>query len=128
MQELLADEVSLLARECCQRGDLLGDALLLLERERDRRTRVRERRLRRLDGRDLDRVIGVEQELDDHQRVVPLLDGLPVEVGRQERQRLGVVVDRDRHVLLRGAELVADLLVQRLREASHRATLASYVR
>ena len=55
VQELLADEVALLARERGERGDLLGDALLLLERERDRRPRVRERRLRRLDRRDLDR-------------------------------------------------------------------------
>ena len=36
MEELLADEVVLLAREGGQRGDLLGDALLLLERQRDR--------------------------------------------------------------------------------------------
>ena len=69
--------------------------------------------------------VGVEQELDEHHRVVPLLDRLPVEVRGEERQRLGVVVDRDRDVLLRGRELVADLLVQRLREACHRGNSIS---
>ena len=43
MQELLADEVALVACERDERRDLLGDPLLLLERERDRRGRVRER-------------------------------------------------------------------------------------
>ena len=42
MQELLADEVALLARELDEAGDLLRDRLLLLERERDRLGRVRE--------------------------------------------------------------------------------------
>ncbi len=65
-------------------------------------------------------VIGVEQELDDHQRVVPLLDRLPVEVRGEERQGLGVEPDRDRDVLLRRRELVRHLLVQRLGEARHR--------
>ena len=45
MQELLADEVALVARELRQLGDLLGDALLLLERELDRRDDVGELRL-----------------------------------------------------------------------------------
>ena len=83
--------------------------------------------LRRLDRRDPHLEIGVEQELDDHHRVVSLLDRLPVEVRGEQRQRLGVVADRDRDVLLRGRELVPDLLVQRLREAGHRA-LDSYIR
>ena len=52
MQELLADEVVLLARDRASADDLLRDALLLLEGERDRRSRVLERRLRRLDARD----------------------------------------------------------------------------
>ena len=43
----------LLARERGERDDLLRHAALLLERERDRRDRVGERRLRRLDARDL---------------------------------------------------------------------------
>ena len=51
--------------------------------------------------------------------MVPLLDRLAVEVGRELRQRLRVVVDGDRDVLLRGAELVRDLLVERVREAGH---------
>ena len=53
------------------------------------------------------------------QAVIPLLDGLSVEDGGELRQRLGVVVRRDRHVLLRGGELVGDLLVQGFREAGH---------
>ena len=73
-------------------------------------------------------MIGVEEELDDHHRVVPLLDRLAVEVRGELRERLGVVVDRDRHVLLRGGELVADLLVQGLWEASHGPTLSRSVR
>ena len=36
MQELLADEVALRTGEPGQLGDLLGDALLLLERQPDR--------------------------------------------------------------------------------------------
>jgi hypothetical protein len=48
--------------------------------------------------------------------VVALLDRLPVEVRRQPRQRLGVVVHGYRDVLLGRAELVTDLAVQRLGE------------
>ena len=61
-----------------------------------------------------DLLVRVEQVLDDHHRVVPLLERLPVEVRGELGQRLGVVVDRDRDVLLRRRELVADLLVQRV--------------
>jgi hypothetical protein len=43
--------------------------------------------------------------------VVALLERLPVEERRQARERLGVVVDGDRRVLLRCGELVGDLLV-----------------
>ena len=46
VQELLADEVVLLARELDEARDLLRDRLLLRERERDRLGRVLERRLR----------------------------------------------------------------------------------
>ena len=106
MQELLADEVALVA--CGQREllDLLRDALLLLERELDRSDDVGERRLRRLHGRDHDVLVCVEQVLHHHHRVVPLLDRLAVEVRGELRQRLRVVVDGDRDVLLRRAELV----------------------
>ena len=127
MQELLADEVVLLAGERGERGDLLGDALLLVERERHRLPGITERRLRRFDGRDRDLVVRVEQELDDHHRVVPLFDRLPVEVRGQERQRLGVEPDRDRDVLLRSSELVRDLFVQLLGEARHQGTTLSGV-
>jgi hypothetical protein len=67
------------------------------------------------------RLVGVEQVLHDHHRVVPLLDGLAVEVRGEVRQRLGVVVDGDRDVLLRGAELAPDLLVQLRRKPAHGA-------
>ena len=52
------------------------------------------------------------QVLDHHHRVVALLERLAVEEARELRQRLGVVVDRDRDVLLVRGELVADLLVE----------------
>ena len=119
VQELLAHEVAFRPRELRQIGDLLGHALLLLEREPNRLDDVREVGLRRLDARDHDPLVGVEQVLDDHHRVVPLLDRLPVEVRGETRERLGVVVDGDRDVLLRRAELVPDLLVQAVREGSH---------
>ena len=57
--------------------------------------------------------------------MVPLLDRLAVEVRGEVRQRLGVVVDRDRDVLLRGGELVADLLVDGVVETAHGATLSA---
>ena len=70
--------------------------------------------------RDHDLLVKVEQVLDHHHRVVSLLDGLPVEVRGELRQRLRVVVDGDRDVLLGRAELVGDLLVQRVGELRHR--------
>ena len=69
-----------------------------------------EGRLRRGDARDHRVGVGVEQVLDHHHRVVALLERLRVEERRQPRKRLGVVVDGDGHVLLRGGELVGDLL------------------
>ncbi len=44
--------------------------------------------------------------------MVPLLDRLAVEVSGKLRERLRVVRDGDRNVLLRGRELLADLLVE----------------
>ena len=123
MQELLADEVALGPRELRQIGDLLGHALLLLECEPDGLDDVGEVRLRRLDARDHDPLVRVEQVLDDHHRVIPLLDRLAEEVRREPGKRLGVVVDGDRDVLLRRGELVPDLLVQAVRECSHAPTL-----
>ena len=100
-------------------GDLGGDALLLVERERDGSDVVGERRLRRGDGRDDHVVVGVEEVLHHHHRVVPLLERLVVEVRGELRQRLGVVVNGDRDVLLRGRELVRDLLVEFLLKGGH---------
>ena len=79
----------------------------------------REVGLRRRHTRDCHRLVGVEQELDEHHRVVPLLDRLAVEVRGQVRQRLGVEPDGDRDVLLRGPVLVADLLVDGVVELAH---------
>jgi hypothetical protein len=73
-------------------------------------------------------VVCVEQELDNHHRVVPLLERLTIEVGGKQRERLGVEPDGDRDVLLRGGELVGNLLVQLLWKARHGATLARSVR
>jgi hypothetical protein len=123
VQELLADEVPFLPGELDQRDDLVGDPLLLLERERDGLLRRPEVGLRRLDAGDPNGFVGVEQELHHHHRVVPLLDRLAVEVGGELRQGLRVVVDGDRDVLLRRRELVRDLLVQRVRKPGHDATL-----
>ena len=106
-----------------ERDDLVGDPLLLLQRERDGLAGVAEIRLRRLDSGDVDGLVGVEQELHHHHRVVPLLDRLAVEMGGELRQRLGVEVHRDRHVLLRRGVLVPDLLVECLGEAAIGVTL-----
>ena len=113
MHELLRDEVALLAGGERELLDLAGDPLLLVERERDgldRRPRTR------LCGASTAGtttcLVGVEEVLHHHHRVVPLLDRLAVEVRRELGQRLRVVVDGDRDVLLRGRELVRDLLVE----------------
>ena len=119
MHELLGDEVAVLPRGHGELGDLRRDALLLVERERDRSDVVGEGRLRRGDGRDHHVVVRVEEVLHHHHRVVSLLDRLPVEVRGELRQRLRVVVDGDRDVLLRGRELVRDLLVEFLLKGWH---------
>ena len=80
VQELLADEVPLFPRELDERDDLIRDALLLVERERDRIPRTVEVGLRRLDAGNPNRQVGVEEELHHHHRVVPLLHRLAVEV------------------------------------------------
>ena len=123
MHELLRDEVDLVARRQRELLDLPRHAPLLLERELDRRGNVGERHLRRLDCRDHDVLVGVEEILHHHHRVVPLLHRLAVEMGGKLRERLRVVVDGDRDVLLRRAELVRDLLVEGVREARHAVTL-----
>ena len=112
LQELLARVVALTAGGRGQRVDLLGDPLLLLERQRDGLDDVAERRLWSGDSRHERLGVGVEQVLDHHHRVLALFQRLPVEEAGQLRQRLGVVVHRARDVLLVGGELVADLLVQ----------------
>ena len=119
VEELLADELALLARELDQLDDLLGHALLLCEGESDRRDDVREIGLRCVDSRRLDGLVGVEEVLHHDHRVVALLDRLAVEVRGELRQVLGVVVDRDRDVLLGRGELVPDLAVQGVCEGGH---------
>ena len=125
MEKLLADELTLVPRELHQLDDLLGHPLLLRESERDRSDGVVERRLRRLDARSHDVLVGVEEVLHHDHRVVPLLDRLPIEMRGELRQILRVVVDGDRDVLLRRGELVRNLAVQRLTEPGHGATLSS---
>src|SRR5262249_29285850 len=100
-EEALADVVALVACELYQGGDLLGDLLLLCKCECDRLSVVREARPRRLDGRRDRGLVGVEQVLHHHHRVVSLLERLPVEVGGELRQRFCVVVNGDGDVLLR---------------------------
>ena len=65
------------------------------------------------------RVAGVEEVLHHHHRVVSLLERLLVEVRRELGERLAVVVNRDRDVLLRRRELVRDLLVEFLLKGWH---------
>jgi diadenosine tetraphosphatase ApaH/serine/threonine PP2A family protein phosphatase len=97
---------------------------LLLECERDGAT-ASGKAVCGLDPRGRDRLVRVEEVLHHHHGVVPLLDRLPVEVRGELRERLRVVVDGDRDVLLRGAELVPDLAVQGIREARHGVILPS---
>ena len=123
MQELLADEVVLLSGELDQARDLLRDRPFLLERQRDRRRGVVELGLGCVHAGHRYVLAGIEEVLDEHHRVVPLLHGLPVEMRCELRQRLRVVVHRDRDVLLRGCELAPDLLVDRGRETAHRRKL-----
>ena len=104
--------VALLAGERGQRVDLLADALLLRERERHRAHHVVEVDLRGGDAGDHGPLVGVDQVLDHHHRVVALFERLAVEEARQLGQRLGVVVDGDGHVLLVRGVLVPDLIVE----------------
>ena len=120
LHELLAREVAALARHAHEVGALIRDAPLLLERQRDRLGEAGERRLRRLDARDHDGLVRVEQVLDHDHRVVALLDGLPVEQPGELRKGVGVVVHGDRDVLLRGGELVGDLRGELVGEAGGR--------
>ena len=91
---------------------LVETSPVLRERQRDWRDDVGEADLRGGDAGDHDVRVGVEQVLDHHHRVVALLERLAVEERRELRQRLPVVVDGDRHVLLVRGELVGDLLVE----------------
>src|SRR4029450_13799934 len=70
------------------------------------------------DGRDAHVLARVEEVLDEHHRVVSLLESLPVEVRGELLEGLRIEVDGDRHILVRRGELVRDLLVQRLDEAA----------
>ena len=76
--------------------------------------------LRRIDARDHDRLVGVEQVLDHDHRVVALLHGLAVEQPGELGEGVGVVVDGDRDVLLRGGEFMRDLLGELVGEAGVR--------
>ena len=123
MEELLADELAVVARDADEALDLLGHLALLRQRELDGRDDVVELGARRFDARDHHVLVRVEEVLDEHHRVVPLLERLAVEVRGEVRQGLGVVVDGDRDVLLRGRELVPDLLVDGVPEPAHRRGL-----
>src|SRR6266511_137245 len=112
LHELLRPEVVRIPRELEERVDLLADALLLLQRHLHGRHRIVVTGLLGLDVRDADLLVDVEQVLDHHHRVGALLARLPVEEGGEAGKRLRVVVDGGADVLLLGAELVGDLLVQ----------------
>ena len=94
----------------------VGDLLLLLQGQADRLRDLGEVVAHRAAAGDRDGQVPVQQVLHDHQRVVALLDGLPVVVPRQLREVLPVEPDGDRDVLLVGVELVADLLAEQAQE------------
>ncbi|GMA86062.1 hypothetical protein GCM10025868_13120 [Angustibacter aerolatus] len=77
-----------------------------------------------VDAGHLHLLVAVEQVLHHHHRVVALLDGLRVEVRGHPGHVEVVEPDRDRHVLLRGRELVADLLTQQVEEGGAHGTRA----
>src|SRR5690606_26675788 len=124
---LLAERIRLRPRRGEEALDLLGDALLLREREGDRLRLVREVVLDRGDPGDLDAQVAVEAVLHEHHRVVAFLDGLRVEVPGELREVVVVVPDGDRNVLLGCLELVPNLLGEQLVEGgvllSHGLTL-----
>src|SRR5690606_8016220 len=115
-QELLAERVALLARRAEQLLDLGGDLLFLLERKADRGHDVVEVVAHLARAGDRDRQVTVEHVLDDHHRVVALLERLAVVVPGQLRKVVPVEPHGDRDVLLVGVELVPDLLAQQLEE------------
>jgi hypothetical protein len=96
--------------------DLVANPLLLFQRHRNRLDHIPELRAWRLHTGDGHLRITVEQVLDEHHRVVALLERLFVEQRREAWQRQAVVVDCDRDVLLLRGELVGDLLVDLLLE------------
>ena len=66
----------------------------------------------RVDARDLDSHVAVEQILHQHHRVITFFDGLGVEVLRKLTQVGAVEVNGHRNVLLGIGEFVTDLLLQ----------------
>ncbi len=112
LHELLAEVVALVSRDAGQPGDLLGHRALLLERHRESVARRVERVAHRVHAGNLDVHATVEQILHEHHRVIALFDRLGVEVLSQLRQIVGVEINGDRDVLLRGTEFTANLLLQ----------------
>ena len=105
--------------------DLRGDALLLVERERDRSDVVGEASICGA------ATAGMITSSPESRRYCTIIiawfrssTAWLVEVRGELRQGLGVVVDGDRDVLLRGRELVRDLLVELLLEGGHAWNLA----
>ena len=108
---------SLVARDPRQAVDLLGDPLLLLQRELDRGDDVGERR----DGRP---TAGMTTSASVSRRYCTIIiawsrssSACAVEERRHLRHRQRVVVDRAREVLVVGSKLVADLGVELVDEA-----------
>jgi hypothetical protein len=73
-------------------------------------------RLRRIDAREVDTDVPIQEVLDDHHRVIAFLHGLGVET-LGELRKVGIVVPhRDGDVLVLGIELMANLIVQEAME------------
>ena len=126
-RKALPQVVVLLHRQVHQRGDLRRDVLLPLERRGDGGFGGRKRRRRRRDRRNLQLPLGVEQVFHELHRVLALFFRLLEEETREQRELAALEMRGDADVLHAGAELVADLRVERLDECwtDHRAIIAA---
>ena len=102
--------------------ELAGDRPLRLERPLRRRGRGREAGRRRLERRQVEVDLVVDQEVDDLLGVLGLLDRLLAEELAPAVEALALEVDRDRQVERVGGQLVADLGDQELAQVGAAAS------
>ena len=111
LHELLAEVIALVAGHCREPADLLGDRAFLVERQRQRIARFVELIAHRVNSRDVDADIAIEQILHQHHRVVSFVERLAVKMLRQLREVRAVEIDGDRQVLLRASEFIENLFL-----------------